>query len=109
MPGPRTKCVSTKVTDEEYATLERLAGHRSLSEWVRGVLLSAVDAQPATDPVVLAELLALRTIVVNVQYALATGDPFTADEMRDVIRRADRDKDGLALQRLATAPTPTGR
>jgi hypothetical protein len=36
MPRPRTKCISTKVTDEEYATLERLAGDRTLSEWVRG-------------------------------------------------------------------------
>jgi hypothetical protein len=81
-----------------------LAGERTLSEWARGVLLSVGDPppRPTTDPVVLAELLALRTIVLNVQFALATGDPFTADEMRTLIRRADLDKTRQAQARLTS-------
>ena len=49
MPVPRTKCISTKVTDEEYATLEALAGDQTLSEWVCTVLLKA--ATPTVEPV----------------------------------------------------------
>ena len=36
MPVSRTKCISTKVTDEEYARLEALAGEQTISEWETG-------------------------------------------------------------------------
>src|SRR5258707_505501 len=42
MSVPRTKCISTKVTDAEYAAVARVASHQTLSVWVRGALLSAV-------------------------------------------------------------------
>ncbi len=60
MPVRRTKSVGTKVTDGEYAMLERLAGERPMSEWVRQVLLSVVTRHPVEE-VLVAELLALRT------------------------------------------------
>ena len=42
-PILRTKSIGTKVTEEEYARLEALAGTsgRNMSEWVRNVLLPA--------------------------------------------------------------------
>jgi hypothetical protein len=39
MPSLRTKSISTKVTDEEYAQMEALAGGQTISEWARDVLL----------------------------------------------------------------------
>jgi hypothetical protein len=41
----RSKTVSTKLTEAEFTQVERLAGGRGqwLSEWVRDVLLSAVQ------------------------------------------------------------------
>ena len=41
MTVPRTKGISTKVTQDEYATLERVADGETLSEWTRAVLLKA--------------------------------------------------------------------
>ena len=57
----RTKSIGTKVTEDEYVRLARLADGQTLSEWVRHVLLAIVTPSPA-DHVLLAEVIALRTI-----------------------------------------------
>ena len=46
-PSLRTKSVGTKVTDEEYAELERAAqtGGKTLGEWCRETLLARVNGQ----------------------------------------------------------------
>ena len=95
----RTKCLSTKVTDEDYARFEVLAGEQRVSSWARDVLLHAAAAQPV-ELIILAELLALRTIVVNLQFALANGDSPTLETMQRLIDRADREKLGKAQGRL---------
>jgi hypothetical protein len=74
MPSLRTKSISTKVTDEEYAQFEALAGGQTISEWARDVLLKATKAN-ASEQTVLAEVLALRTILLNVHFALSQGRP----------------------------------
>ena len=83
MPSLRTKSISTKVTDEEYAQFEALAGEQT----------------------VLAELLALRTILLNMHFAALQGQTLTAEEMQQLIERADQNKLSKARQRLAEAAT----
>ncbi len=102
MPVARTKCISTKVTDAEYAALERVAGGQTLSAWVRRVLLAAATAPPA-DHVIVAELLALRTILLNLSFAVASGETLTTDAMQRLIDRADQEKSRKAQERLASA------
>ena len=47
MPAPRTKCISTKVTDAEYAAVARVASNQTLSVWARAVLsMAAVYERP---------------------------------------------------------------
>jgi hypothetical protein len=46
MSSSRTKCLSTKLTEAEYATLERAAGTQTLSAWARAVLLHAAAPVP---------------------------------------------------------------
>ena len=53
---------------------------------------------------VLAEVVALRTILLNLHFALATGDTPTADAMQRLIERADQDKIRKAQERLASSP-----
>jgi hypothetical protein len=101
MPVPRTKGISTKVTEDEYATFERLAAGETLSEWTRGVLLRA--ATPAPPEPAVAEILALRTIVLNLLFKIANGQSVTADDMQRLIDRADGDKVRRAQERLAPA------
>ena len=52
------------------------ANGQTLSEWVRDVLLAApVDGGPESGEVVLAEVLALRTLFLNLHFRAVKGDP----------------------------------
>ena len=102
MASRRTKSIGTKVTPEEYARLQALAGEQPVSEWVRAALLRAADASPA-DSIVLAELLALRTILLNLHFHLGSGTPVAAETMQRLIERADQDKYQQAEARLTAA------
>lgn len=104
MPSLRTKSVSTKVTDEEYAQFEALAGEQTISEWARDVLLKATKPN-AGEQTVLAEVLALRTILLNLHFAVSQGQTLSGEDMRQLIDRADQNKLSKAQQRLAEATT----
>lgn len=104
MPSLRTKSISTKVTDEEYAQFEALAGKQTLSEWARDVLLKATKPN-AGEQTVLAEIVALRTILLNIHFAVSQGQTLTVEEMQQLIERADQNKLSKARQRLTEAAT----
>jgi len=104
VPALRTKSISTKVTDEEYAQFEALSGEQTISEWARDVLLKATKPN-AGEQTVLAEVLALRTILLNIHFAVSQGQTLTAEEMQQLIERADQNKLSKARQRLAEAAT----
>jgi len=101
MPARRRKSLGTKVTESEYSTIIALAGERSVSEWVRHVVLTAATPDSVTK-VILAELLALRTILLNLHFAVAAGELPTADAMHHLIDRADQEKVRKAEERLSS-------
>ncbi len=75
-PPLRTKSVGTKVSEAEFAMLEERARANglTLSEWVRDVLLAApMDGCAEAGEVILAEVLALRTLFLNLQFRAAAG------------------------------------
>lgn len=79
-PPLRTKSVGTKVSEEEFAALESRARVRklTLSEWVRAELLEPrADGGGAADEVLLGEVLALRTILLNLMFSLTNGKAVT--------------------------------
>jgi hypothetical protein len=106
----RTKSIGTKVSEEEFAALEATAraADMTLSEWVREVLLSAPGVELPGDEaalasrVTLAEVLALRTLFLNLQFRTGQG-PMTEAEMRGLIERADAVKGDRARERLEAA------
>jgi hypothetical protein len=97
----RSRSVTGKVTEEEYARLEARAHPEKISTWARDVLLQALEPG-AGERALLAELLALRTIVVNVIFALANGNTITTEAMQGLIDRADQQKVIKANEHLAT-------
>lgn len=101
MASRRTKSIGTKVTPEEYARIQTLAGEQPVSEWVRAALLKAADP-PAADATVLAEVLALRTILLNLHFHLCSGAAVTTEAMQRLIERADQDKHQQVEARLNT-------
>lgn len=107
MASRRTKSISTKVTPEEYARIVAFAGEDTISEWARGVLLRAHAPSPSEEAL-MAEMLALRTILLNLHFALCRGESLTAETMQRFIQRADQDKHHEAADRLQTAETRRG-
>jgi hypothetical protein len=108
-PNLRTKSVGTKVSEDEYAQLERAAqkSAKTLGEWCREVMLANANGQPAklnaTGPeayAVMAEVVALRAILLNVLFKQANGERLTPEEMQRLIDRADSDKVQKARERL---------
>jgi hypothetical protein len=99
----RTRSVGTKLTDEEYAMLVAACPEPTLSEWIRRVLLSAARAQHV-EHLILAELLALRAIVVTLHFSIASGEKLTSETLHHLMELADREKFLKAMERLATAP-----
>ena len=102
-PPLRTKSVGTKVSEAEFALLEeraRGAGMR-LAEWVREALLSApVESGVDSGEVALGEILALRSLLLNLHFRAAKGEPVAESEMRGLIERADETKMQRARERL---------
>ncbi len=101
MATQRTKSISTKVTATEYADIAERASPRTVSEWTRDVVLGALHPDPL-HVLVLAEVLALRTILLNLNYALAANELPPADVMRGLIDQVDAEKLDKARDRIAT-------
>ncbi len=92
----RTKSISTKLTEREYEGFEAMAGAsgQNLSEWARNVLLERAQRNGSEQSLetLLAEVLGLRTIVLNLLYATAKGVTMTEEQMKALIDRADAGK-----------------
>jgi hypothetical protein len=109
-PSLKTKSIGTKVTEEEYADLERTAHAegKTLGEWCRKVMLASMNGNASNGrhsggaelQALMAELVALRTILLNVLFKQANGESLTADQMQRLIERADADKVKKAMERL---------
>lgn len=101
----RSRTVGCKMTDGECERLTALAEREglTLSEWCRNALLMRADGEkPRTvEETVLAEVLALRTILLNAFYHLGRGAVLTPGEMQSLIERADQDKLRKAQERFA--------
>ena len=95
----RTKGLSTKLTPAEYETLETLAGGELISAWAREQLLALTARRPLEETVV-SEILALRTIVLNLHVAYLRGEVPTGESVQQLIDRADQEKLSRARERL---------
>ena len=120
MPELRTRSAGAKVTEKEYAEIEKLAESRGLNvgEWCRETLLARVNSQEpraATDwagtgqVALMAELSALRAILLNVLFRQSNGERLTAEEMQRLVDRADSDKLRKARERLLQTQESEGQ
>jgi hypothetical protein len=101
----RDRTVSTKLTEAEFALIERLAGDRGkwISEWVRDVLLDAVrDGEPQQQKATFAELQAIRLLLINALEPLLRGDKMTADQFKELLRYVKNNKRKAADEMLAS-------
>jgi hypothetical protein len=97
----RTKSVGTKVSEAELRVLESRAAAAglTLSEWVRDVLLGSAERT------ILAEVLAMRTILLNFMLKVGGGVAIPEESSRKLIEWADANKMRRALEALAKNST----
>jgi hypothetical protein len=102
-----TRAITTKVTDAEFKQLEQLWSESGMtrSEWCRTALLDLIDSHrslhiPKEITLLLAELLALRTITVNLLDCLGSGEILSREKLATVTELADREKFRRAIDRL---------
>jgi hypothetical protein len=97
MAKRRTRSITTKLTDDEYARVQRTAGEKTVSEWARGLVLRELQQldRPPVEQQLMAELWALRFIVLNTFPAVV---PLPDDRealialLRRLIQEADQKK-----------------
>jgi hypothetical protein len=106
----RNRTVGSKVTDREYEQLAAIAEREGVTvgEWCREVLLARVNAAQgvvatAAEQTLLAEVVALRAILLNALYKLAPQEDLTDLDLDRLIERADMERFQRAKQRLAAA------
>ena len=97
----RTRSISAKVTDAEYAQIVARASPKTVSEWAREILVN-VSEPVDVEFLLLAEFLALRTIILNVHFSLLEDAPQpTIDALERLIDRADTEEVDRARRRIA--------
>ena len=105
-PILRTRSASTKLTEEEFAAVEGEAAESgvNLSEWVRNALLDRLkpDERPDNETL-LAEVMAVRTIVINLAGAQARGQTMSQERIQELIDHADRERFRRAEERVSEA------
>src|SRR5262245_13737903 len=88
----RTVTIGTKVTAAEYSRLMAADEMpQRVSEWVRETLLRAVDTEPAIATL-FAEVLALRSIILNTHFSLMAGEPVSVQYLRQLVEAVDSNK-----------------
>jgi hypothetical protein len=102
-PALRTKSVTAKLTEDEYARLQEFSSARgqNMGELARELLLAVMDrSRPSAEETILAEVLALRMLYLNSVQILGQRRELSTEDLRKLIERVDREKQSKAHERL---------
>ena len=107
----RVKQTGTRLTEAEFAEVEAAAASEgmSVSAWIREAILAGLSgAQGAnTDPILLAELMAIRALILNL-FAAASKGPLTDESLRKMQAYADSVKQQKADEFLTKLRAGSG-
>jgi hypothetical protein len=99
----RTKSIAARLTEAEFAEVESAAvsAGQKVSEWLRSAALAQAhrEREGQTDPILLAEILGVRDLVLNL-FAKASEGPIDQDDLRKISAYADAIKQQKAEQVL---------
>jgi len=88
----RVKPVGARLTQAEFTEVEAAAASagKKVGEWLRDAALAQARAVPAqnTDPILLAELMGIRTLILNL-FSAASKGPLTDESLRKMLAYAD--------------------
>jgi uncharacterized protein (DUF1778 family) len=99
----RTKSIAARLTEAEFAEVESAAvsAGQKVSEWLRSAALAQAhrEREAQTDPILLAEILGVRDLVLNL-FAKASEGPIDQDDLRKISKYADAIKQQKAEEVL---------
>ena len=100
----RTKSIATRLTEAEFAAVESAAvsAGQKVSEWLRDAALAQAhqEREGQTDPILLAEILGVRALVLNL-FAKASEGPLSKEDLRKISEYAEAIKDRKVEEVLA--------
>jgi uncharacterized protein (DUF1778 family) len=110
----RAKSIATRLTEAEFGEVEAAAAAngKKVAEWLREAALAQARAsavvEEQTDPILLAEIMGMRSLMLNL-FARASEGPLTTDDLRKMSAYSDsikeqRAQDYMAQRRRRTSP-----
>ena len=112
----RGRSIATRLTDAEFSEVEAAAGiaGKKVGEWLREAALAQARGthhDEKTDQILLAELMGMRSLMLNL-FARASEGPLTTEDLRKMSAYSDsikeqRAQDYMAQRRRRNSPKPT--
>jgi hypothetical protein len=102
----RTRSIATRLTDAEFGEVEAAAAAtgKKVAEWLREAALAHARAsagvEEQTDPILLAEIMGMRSLMLNL-FARASEGPLTTDDLRKMSAYSDSVKERRAQDYMA--------
>jgi hypothetical protein len=107
----RVKQTGTRLTETEFAEVEAAAADEgtNISAWIREAILARLSAAQRvnTDPILLAELMAIRALILNL-FAAASKGTLTDESLRKMQTYADSVKQQKADEFLTKLRAGSG-
>jgi hypothetical protein len=99
----RGKSIATRLTEAEFAEVDAAAGNagKKVAEWLRDAALAQARAgQEQTDPILLAEIMGMRNLMLNL-FAKASQGPVSIEDIRKMSSYSDSVKEQKAVEFMA--------
>ncbi len=110
----RTNSIGTRLSEAELSEVEAAAASagKKVGEWLRDAALAQARSSLVTppirpDPILLAELMAIRTLILNL-FAAASKGPLTDESLRKMLAYADSVKQQKADEFLVKLRAKNG-
>jgi hypothetical protein len=105
----RARSIATRLTDAEFGEVEAAAADagKKVAEWLRDAALAHARASAGvaeqTDPILLAEIMGMRSLMLNL-FARASEGPLTTEDLRKMSAYSDSIKEQRAQDYMAQRP-----
>jgi hypothetical protein len=88
----RARSIATRLTETEFSEVEAAAADagKKVAEWLREAALAhaRAGADEQTDPILLAEIMGMRSLMLNL-FARASEGPLTTEDLRKMSAYSD--------------------
>jgi hypothetical protein len=100
----RARSIATRLTETGFGEVEAAAANagKKVAEWLRDAALAhaRAGAEEQTDPILLAEIMGMRNLMLNL-FARASEGPLTTEDLRKMSAYSDSIKEQKAQEFMA--------